>query len=612
MKKFSVIMPTYNQAGYIRNSIRSLFAQTYDQWELIIVNDGCTDNTEELINDYLVDERVRYIKNETNLGLGTSINRAMEFAKYDYIAYLPSDDYYYNNHLQVLYKMYEQYQNAVLLFTTAHSEVKDSLLYSRNTSIGGLQNPVGLQLVQVSHKRTSDRWTEREEWISEDLYKTFWYKLIDKGLFLSINMVTCHFSKHPQQRHRLMSEAYGGHLNKYRLYYKVQTPLRAWVSERKFVDEVNLYKKFRKPFKPNDDGLKILLVGELSYNQERIYALEEAGHTLYGLWTQQPMYSFSNVGHLPFGHIKDLDYTNWEEEIKRIKPNIIYGLLNTSAVPIAHEVLRKFPDIPFVWHFKEGPFLCLEYGLWNQLIELYTKADGKIFINNEVQKWYEQYIPTTERSLILDGDLPKRDYFTEEFSSKLSDVDGEPHTVIAGRMVGLGIEDIMTLARTNVHIHLYNESYDNAWKNLIKTAQHVAPKYFHVHKHCDPNNWTKEFSQYDAGWLHCITSTNRGRYDSIGWNDLNMPARIGTMMAAGIPCIQKDNSGNILAMQSCIQNIDCGIFFKNFDDLGKKLNNRNQIKNLQENVMKHRMSFSFDEHVPDLIHFFKEVIKNKK
>ena len=58
---FSVIMPTYNQASFIRRAILSLQRQTYPNWELIIINDGCTDDTEMFISDFLNDERIVYI-----------------------------------------------------------------------------------------------------------------------------------------------------------------------------------------------------------------------------------------------------------------------------------------------------------------------------------------------------------------------------------------------------------------------------------------------------------------------------------------------------------------------------------------------------------------------
>ena len=53
---FSVIMPTYNQASFIRRAILSLYKQTYSNWELIIINDGCTDETEIFISDFLEDD----------------------------------------------------------------------------------------------------------------------------------------------------------------------------------------------------------------------------------------------------------------------------------------------------------------------------------------------------------------------------------------------------------------------------------------------------------------------------------------------------------------------------------------------------------------------------
>lgn len=92
---FSVIMPSFNQCSFIRRAIGSLMAQTYPNWELIIINDGCTDETEVFISDYINDERITYIMNKQNTGLGHAINQGIDAAKYDYIAYLPSDDFYF-------------------------------------------------------------------------------------------------------------------------------------------------------------------------------------------------------------------------------------------------------------------------------------------------------------------------------------------------------------------------------------------------------------------------------------------------------------------------------------------------------------------------------------
>lgn len=82
---FSIIMPTYNQAAFIRRAIASLQRQTYSEWELIIVNDGSTDDTELYISDYLQSLKIIYIRNEENTGLGHAVNQALEQANYEYI-----------------------------------------------------------------------------------------------------------------------------------------------------------------------------------------------------------------------------------------------------------------------------------------------------------------------------------------------------------------------------------------------------------------------------------------------------------------------------------------------------------------------------------------------
>lgn len=88
----SIIMPSYNTAEYISESIESVFAQSYKDWELIIVDDCSTDNTDEIIQPYLKNAKVKYFKNEKNSGAAVSRNKALREATGRWIAFLDSDD----------------------------------------------------------------------------------------------------------------------------------------------------------------------------------------------------------------------------------------------------------------------------------------------------------------------------------------------------------------------------------------------------------------------------------------------------------------------------------------------------------------------------------------
>lgn len=88
----SVIMPSYNTAAFIAESIRSVLAQTYENWELIIVDDCSKDGADDVIAPFLSDSRVRYLKNDCNCGAAVTRNRAIREAKGEWIAFLDSDD----------------------------------------------------------------------------------------------------------------------------------------------------------------------------------------------------------------------------------------------------------------------------------------------------------------------------------------------------------------------------------------------------------------------------------------------------------------------------------------------------------------------------------------
>lgn len=89
----SIITPTWNCALYICDTIRSILAQTYTNWELIISDDCSTDGTYEAIKQYLRnDERIKYISNDHNSGAAVTRNNALKIAQGRWIAFLDSDD----------------------------------------------------------------------------------------------------------------------------------------------------------------------------------------------------------------------------------------------------------------------------------------------------------------------------------------------------------------------------------------------------------------------------------------------------------------------------------------------------------------------------------------
>ncbi len=95
----SIIMPTYNRRRIIGKSIESVLQQTYSNFELIIIDDGSTDNTDEYINSF-TDGRIRYIRYKKNKGACHARNRGLKAAKGEYIAFLDSDNIWSKDYLR--------------------------------------------------------------------------------------------------------------------------------------------------------------------------------------------------------------------------------------------------------------------------------------------------------------------------------------------------------------------------------------------------------------------------------------------------------------------------------------------------------------------------------
>lgn len=123
MELVSIIMPSYNTANYIAESIDSVLNQTYSDWELIIVDDCSADHTDEVVKPYLTDSRIRFLKNKQNSGAAVSRNRALREAKGRWIAFLDSDDLWMPEKLEKQIRFMEE--NGYAFSYTNYQEIDE-------------------------------------------------------------------------------------------------------------------------------------------------------------------------------------------------------------------------------------------------------------------------------------------------------------------------------------------------------------------------------------------------------------------------------------------------------------------------------------------------------
>ena len=116
---FSVIVPTYNRAHLISETIESVLAQTFKDFELIIVDDGSTDNTKEVIHKYLSDPRVKYIYQE-NKERAAARNNGIRNSTGEWIALLDSDDLWLPNHLESCFNTIKQIKSPALVYSYSY------------------------------------------------------------------------------------------------------------------------------------------------------------------------------------------------------------------------------------------------------------------------------------------------------------------------------------------------------------------------------------------------------------------------------------------------------------------------------------------------------------
>lgn len=124
---FSVVIPLYNKQSHIKETIETVIAQTFQDFELIVINDGSKDDSAEVVES-IKDSRIKLI-NQENAGVSVARNRGIKEAKAEYIAFLDGDDLWKENHLEVIYRLICKFPDAGM-FSTAYELKQNNKIQS--------------------------------------------------------------------------------------------------------------------------------------------------------------------------------------------------------------------------------------------------------------------------------------------------------------------------------------------------------------------------------------------------------------------------------------------------------------------------------------------------
>lgn len=341
--------------------------------------------------------------------------------------------------------------------------------------------------------------------------------------------------------------------------------------------------------------MKLLFVGDLSYNSERISLFKDYGCDLKALFTPSEGWNFNN-NYVDF-ELPEISQLNWEVELPEFAPDVMYCLGNQQSIDWIYQIVTRFPEIPYILHLKEWeidgstPIENLKY--------LFSHSAGTIFISQEHRLYLKSKGIESENMIVMDLDKQKAEFFTDDFSEKLSTNDHKIHTVNIGRTIGITAELLNELAKYGVTFHHYASEENNVLKH--------CPNYCH-HNPVKPENWVSELSKYDASWMHILNCKNYGDYSKCEFLDYNIAAKITTSMAAGLPVIQKNNKGHICTQFSLLNGIGVSFNFVTAEGIVKLLKDSEKLHNAQQAALDHRMEFTFDYDFPRLMSFIETSI----
>lgn len=217
----SIVLPTYNGSAYIQQTIDSCLAQTYTNWELIIVDDASTDNTPHIVKTY-TDPRITYIRHTENKRLPKALNTGFDQAKGALHTWISDDNYFKpealntlasflqkHPHIDVVYSNFTTIDKAGKPLKTIYVEPPETLLFKNN---------IGASFMYRNHVHKTNQGYDEQTFLGEDYdfwlraYKTYAFASIPDNIYCYRTHENSLSSMHSQKVLKLLAHITEKHL----------------------------------------------------------------------------------------------------------------------------------------------------------------------------------------------------------------------------------------------------------------------------------------------------------------------------------------------------------------------------------------------------------------
>jgi glycosyltransferase involved in cell wall biosynthesis len=220
---FSIVTPAYNRANMLPATIESVLKQSFTNWEMIIVDDGSTDNTRDIVLE-INDERIRYIY-QKNAERSAARNNGISNAKGQYICFLDSDDFFESNHLEILHNHILEKKTPIAMFFVHASHFKNQkkefpemFSMDANPMIYFFTQPIIPARVCVHNEILKTLKFDEDIVIVEDL--VLWVKIASEYSVYEIKEFTVRYFLHEDNSVNLKNNSYIKRYNGLKLFYK--------------------------------------------------------------------------------------------------------------------------------------------------------------------------------------------------------------------------------------------------------------------------------------------------------------------------------------------------------------------------------------------------------